>query len=121
MAVALIALTAVLAFSLLALWKSLGEQKQNPRELRITGVDFYHSHGERLWGNYNPKKDWIFVVKQDEVLEEISPENVIGMSETDKVIQYKDGLGNLKTLFIERFLGPPNCIRTQNKLVINQF
>jgi hypothetical protein len=103
------------------LWKSLEyAQPARVREIRITGVDYHHSQGKRFWDNYEPKRDLVLVISGNKVLGEITPDNVIGTSLQERFVQYKKG-DEIKTLAIEGFLGPPNCIRVNNKLVINQF
>lgn len=107
--------------ALLLLWGAIDSAHPKQfREIRITGVDYYHSQGRRFWDNYNPKRDLVLVVNRQEVIHEINPDNVIGTSLQERVIQYRDE-GSIKTLAVERFLGPPNCIRVNHKIIINQF
>ena len=118
-------LTAAFLLGLLAaltlLWKVISDASpQRKREIRVTGVDYYHSDGKRLWDNYDPKKDWLFVVSKNQVLHEISPKTIIGASRQDSVVQYKNE-GDIETIALEKFLGSPNCIRVQNKIIINRF
>ena len=102
-------------------WKTLEiAQPQSVREIRITGVDYYHSQGKRFWDNYNPKKDLLFIVSDNRVMHEINPENYIGAHPQDLSVQYKNG-NEIETIALEKFLGPPNCIRVNHKIIINQF
>lgn len=108
------------AAAILALWKVMDCIHSHPfREIRVTGVDYWHSQGTRLWDNYDPKKDWVFVVKHDEVLHQINPENIAGVD--NKTIQYRSNEGEVEAILVESFLGPPSNIRTCNKIIINKF
>jgi hypothetical protein len=103
------------------LWKVLEEaQPHSVREVRITGVDYYHSQGKRFWDNYNPKRDLLFVVSDNRVMHEINPDNYVGTHRQDLSVQYRNG-SEIETIALEKFLGPPSCIRVQNKIIINQF